>query len=82
MVKPTLWMRSITAPDMMDAGVQANKVNAPKKTPEAWSVMFGPIKVADSPQPNAIAFTYSPPEISIAPIERLNPLGKPNKSTS
>ena len=36
-------MRSITAPDIIDAVVAANKANAPKNTPEALSAMFGPM---------------------------------------
>tara|TARA_B100000989_G_scaffold241465_1_gene188338 strand:- start:213 stop:371 length:159 start_codon:yes stop_codon:yes gene_type:complete len=52
---------------MMDAFVQTNKANAPKKTLEAWSVMFGPVKTANSPQLHAIDFKYSSPEISLRP---------------
>ena len=36
-------MRSMTAPDMIDAVVQANSVNAPQKTPVALSSRFGPM---------------------------------------
>ena len=46
-------MRSITEPDMMDAVVQANRVNAPQNTPVALSARFGPIDAlhgtADAP---------------------------------
>ena len=37
-------MRSMTEPDMMEAVVHANKVNAPQNTPVALSCRFGPIE--------------------------------------
>ena len=60
----------------MDAVVAANNANAPQNTPDALSAMLGPIYWADSPQPQAIASAYSLPEISIAPIDKLIPVGK------
>ena len=34
--------RSMIAPDMIDAVVQEKSRNAAQKTPEMWSVRFGP----------------------------------------
>ena len=70
-------MRSMTAPDMIEAVVQANRVNAPQKTPDALSEMFGPIYCAASPQPSAMELAYSPPEMPAAPAEKSMPVGKP-----
>ena len=44
MMKPLMRMRSITAPDMIDAVVAENIANAAQKTPDALSARFGPIE--------------------------------------
>jgi hypothetical protein len=41
--KPTTWIRSITAPEKIEAVVAANRVKAPQNTPVALSPMNGPI---------------------------------------
>ena len=70
-------MRSMTAPDIIEAVVAANKANAPKKTPEALSAIFGPMYWAESPQPQAIALAYSAPDMPIAPSLNVSPVGNP-----
>ena len=42
-VKALILIRSITAPEKIEAVVQANKVKAAQKTPVAWSLNIGPI---------------------------------------
>ena len=66
-------MRSITDPDIIDAVVAANNVNAPQKTPDALSAIFGPIY---STHGRAIALAYANPDIAFGPSLNVIPVGK------
>ena len=62
-MKPLIRIRSITAPEKIEAVVAANRVKAAQNTPVALSVRFGPMNSAQG--------TPSAPS---SPIEK--PLGK------
>ena len=69
-------MRSIKAPDMIEAVVAANSANAPQKTPSIWSSVFGPIKSALGPHAHAIELAYSAPEIPLGPAAQAEACGE------